>query len=230
MKQIIKTFLVSIAAMFSIAAIAQASAIDTQISIGYGVGAKLVGDGTEFPAAYLPISMAITYEDSLFGLNKYTAGVVFQHGIISYADEASAYAGQNVLAGIRAGLNLIEFRETFVQITADYLPYNDMQVTSDTTAKVNGNSYSHSSLTTYSGTGATDIRVGYISEITDGQFTKKERLRYGVFVGQISQPLTDKTSTVVTSSSTLAPTESTSEEVSIAFSSPYITFMGGFSF
>lgn len=216
--------------MSSIVASAQTSAIDTQVSIGYGVGAKLVDGSTEFPAAYAPISMAITYEDSIYRLNKYTAGIVFQHGIISYSDEASAYEGQNVLAGIRAGLNLIEFKETFIQITADYLPYNNMQVTSDTTAKVNVKSYSHSSLTAYTGTGATDIRVGYISEITDGQFTKKERLRYGVFVGQISQTLTDKTSTVVTSSSTLAPTGSISEEVSIAFSSPYITFMGGFAF
>jgi hypothetical protein len=206
------------------------SAIDTQVAVGYGVGAKFAGGDEDIPASFVPLSIAIVYEDNFWDLNKYTAGIVFQHGLVSYAEQASSYEGQNVLAGVRLGFNLLETKKSFYQISADYMPYNEMSVTSDTTAKVNGSVYNHSSLTTYTGSGATEIRFGWVTEITDGQFTKDERLRYGLYVGQISQSLTSKSTTVVTSSSTLAPTGTTDEDVTMTFSSAVVTFIGSFAF
>jgi hypothetical protein len=208
---------------------ALAGDLEMQFNMGYGYGAKLEAENS-INVSNIPLGLGMVYEDSLFGYVDYGAGAVFQHAMVSYKDEGSSYEGQNVLMGARVEWQLYKGGNTIIRLGGDYFVYNTLNVTTDSQSTVNSNSFKHSALTTYSGSGATEVFASYVREVTSGQFNKRERLRYGVRIGQFTQPISKKVVVVDTSNPDLDPRTRTETTVDYSLSSLNITLTSGFAF
>lgn len=205
------------------------SFIETQFSVGYGYDTT-IKTTDDIKAFLLPLTMALSYENNFWNLNRYQIGAVFQHGIIAFSDKDTAYEGQNVLAGARLAFNLLEFEEKFYQITVDYMPYANLTVSSDSESTVNEGKYRHSSLTEYSKGAAMEVRFGYTNETISGQFSRQERLRFGFYIGYLNQTFKKKSVIVVTSNSELAPSTESEFDIDGSLKATTLNFMSAFAF
>lgn len=202
---------------------------DMRATTGYTVTGTFQGNETTKVSGY-PLSLGLFYESKFFGSIMGMAGAVFQHQIISYKEEGSKFSGTNVLAGATAGLTLKKLTSSLIRTELTFFPYTELVVTSDTDGDVNGVSYKHSSLTTYSGPYAYELKLAYLVEKTSGQFNKHERLRYGFFLSQQSQKINKEQIKVATSNSDIAPRGTTTREVDYALTTTNVGFLVGFAF
>src|SRR5262249_24570896 len=146
-------------------AVARPALADVEIrsSLGYAVAGTIQTHETAKVSAY-PISLALQYESKFFNSVEAMFGAVFQHQILSYKEEGSKFSGTNVLAGVSTGFNVKRFASSLARLELVAYPYTALSVTSDTDGDVNGVSYKHSSLTTYSGPYAYEAKLVYLVE------------------------------------------------------------------
>ena len=204
--------------------------VGVEAGVSYSVAGTMKTTET-VKASGTPISFAVNYEGKLFKACCYTLGSMMQHQILGYDEkEGSQFRGSNLLVGGTAGWQLLHFSKSFLRLEAAYYPYAVVSMTSDTTSKVNGNEYNHSTLSTMSGAGATEVRVSYLVESREGQFNKYERLRYGVVLTQLSQKMTKEKIKIVTSNPDIAPRGEVDNDVDFALALTSVGFLVGFIF
>lgn len=203
--------------------------VEMRSGVGYTVAGKIETHASAKVFAY-PISLALQYESRFFGSVDGMIGAVFQHQILSYSEEGSNFTGTNLLVGVSGGMNVKKFTKGFLRTELTAYPYSSLTVNSDTDGEVNGASYKHSSLTTYSGPYAYEAKVAYLIEKTDGQFNKHERLRYGFYLSQVGQKIVKEEIKVATSNSDIAPRGTTTRSVDYSLSLTSIGFVVGFCF
>jgi hypothetical protein len=204
--------------------------VDIQAGVGYAVTGSIRTTETA-KVSGTPMSFAAGYEGNLFKIGRYNVAGIMQHQVIGYDEkEGSQFRGSNLLMGGALGWQLLTFGKSFVRVEGAYYPYAVLSMTSETTSTVNGQEYGHSTLTTLTGTGATEVRVSYMSETKEGQFNKYERLRYGVFVTQLTQAMKKEKIKIVTSNPDLAPRGEVENDVSYALSMTSAGFLVGFAF
>lgn len=202
---------------------------DMRSSVGYAVAGTMQTKEAAKVSAY-PIALALQYESKFFNAIEAIVGAVFQHQILSYQEEGSKFSGTNLLIGASGGFNVKKFASSLLRTEVVLYPYTSLTVTSDTDGSVNGVSYKHSSLTTYSGPYAYEAKIAYLIEKKDGQFNKHERLRYGFYLSQVGQKITKEVIKVATSNSDIAPRGTTTREVDYSLTLTSLGFLVGFAF
>jgi len=203
--------------------------VEVRTSVGESAVGNLKAD-VPLRVQSTPISLALSLEKSAGFLAHCNLGGVFQHQIIAYQEDGSTYSGTNLLIGPTVGLSLINFDASFLRIEGVYYPYNVMTLSSNTSAAVNNQVYSHSTLTTFQGPGAEEVKVVYMIEKTDGQYNKHERLRYGLQLTELQQPIKKAQIKVASSNPSLQPISSTDHDVNYSLSLTTIAFIMGFAF
>jgi hypothetical protein len=206
-----------------------AADVEFQTSFGYSILGKLDA-GTEASVQAIPISLSLNYERKFFTLSRFMAGVVLQHQFISYQQDGAEFTGSNFLAGCGLGWNIMNFKNSFVRFEGYYYPYSVMTVTSETKATLNDETYSHSTLTTFTGSGTTEMRVAFVSEKRGGQFNRYERLRYGVYISQMMQSIAKSEVKIATSDQDLAPSNVVTKNVDYSLNLTSVGLSVGFAF
>jgi hypothetical protein len=199
-----------------------------QASGGGGVG-LLQTSRTASVRAY-PVQVALQYEGSLFGITRYVLSGVIQHQTVTYEVEGSAYDGTNLLTGGSFGLNLLELKSSFLRLEGTYYPQSELTFTSETSARVNETTYKHSVLTVYTGSGAAEASLAYLIEVTDGQFDKYQRARWGFAFAYLTQPIDKMETTVATSNSNLSPRARDAGPVTYSYSLAAFRLLVAFAF
>lgn len=202
--------------------------MEVRSSFGYGVLGRFQG-ASDVAVQSNPISLALNFETKYFG-PVLMIGSVFQHHMVSYSDDGVTHSGTNLLAGVVMGFNVRKTETRAVRIEGAYYPYNELTLSSDSRGTVNEESFLHSSLSTYKGPGAMDVRIVYLWELAKGQFNPRERLRYGIALTQFIQPLNQWEVTTATSNSDLAPEKKTKADVDYTLSVTSLDFQVGFVF
>jgi hypothetical protein len=203
--------------------------VEMRSSVGSAVTGQIQTQTTAKVSAY-PLALALQYEGKFFGALDAMVGLTFQHQMLSYKEEGATFSGTNLLVGPTTGLTIKRFASSLLRTELGFYPYSSLVVTSDTEGEVNGESYKHSSLTTYSGPYAYEAKIAYLIEKKDGQFNKRERLRYGFYVAQIGQKVTKEVVKVATSNSDIAPRTTTTRAVDYSLSLTAVGFCIGFAF
>ena len=203
--------------------------IDMQAGVGYSALGTLDAE-PECNVKATPLTLGVNFEGKINKQNRYMLGVAFQHQFISYVQDSGNFSGSNLLVGVGLGWNLMNLQSGFVRLEGFYYPYNILTVTSESKATVNDVEYSHSTLTTLTGPGATEVRLAYIIEQKGGQFNKYERLRYGLLISQLMQPFTKSEVRIATSNSAITPRTKVKTEIEQTLTLTSVFLVAGFAF
>jgi len=190
---------------------------DVELRSGIGVGLASTWKGEDsVKASTTPIMLAMNVEKKV-GNGWLTYGGVFHHQIISFKQQGAAFAGTNILMGPIFGYDLKREGLNIVRMEVGYYPYNVLTLASETTAAVNDRRYDHSTLYTYSGSGAYEFKFAMMRENRD--FSSRERLRYGLFASELIQPISKSEVHIATSNSDIAPRKKLKSKVKYQLSS-----------
>lgn len=193
---------------------------------GYGIGKITTTKENSITSTPFGISLNLEFSSAV----PVHVGLSFYHSLVRYVEDATVYQGTNVLSGINTGFQLLQLGGKFLQIKGEYLPNNSMQVKSTTSTTVNGESFKHSSLITYTGPGAITAGFLYVTEKTDGQFNKNERLRYGWGLSSLTQTIDKRTIQIATNDLERTPATKTRDSVDYKIQIIYLELFLGLTF
>jgi hypothetical protein len=205
-----------------------AMAVDYAITgfAGYGLGilqteTSSQGSGAVYGGRFDVLFPFHGSSQLMLGLNgSYAQLSIYDAGVASTA----SFFGPGVTTGIVFGMT------SKFEISGTYILDPQTVVGNSTIASINGETYKHSTVILLDSASAFEARVGYISEVTTGQFTKHERMRVGFLLNYTSQAITNRTIKVGTNDATVGPTQTISETVDFSLSLYSLQLMLGMGF
>jgi hypothetical protein len=220
----------ALAILPALALLATPARADVSIHAGLGYGTGSFKTDKTLPAQTTAISLEVAREGKVLFFSNLRLLGVFEHHFVSYQEDGNKYDGIDVLGGVGLGFRVFKTARGELDLGGAYLPYNTMAVVSDTSGEVNGQTFRHSTLTTYTSTAATEASLQYVYETGEGQFNRHERLRYGVRLSSLIQPISERQIKISTSNKDLVPKQTVKEEVEYQLNFLLLHFFVGYIF
>lgn len=197
---------------------------DVALHAGFGYGRGTLQAGDALPVQSTPVILEVSREGAV------QVSGVFQHHFMSYQQDGSKFDGIDVLAGGALGVKVFRGVKSDVRVRAGYYPSATMVMASDTSGTVNDETFRHSTLTTFKSSAAVEGSLIYVYELKEGQFNRRERLRYGASLNYLSQSLTARTIKIATSNADLVPRQIVKEAVNYKLTIFSLGLMVGYAF
>ena len=201
--------------------------IGVNIAAGYSVTGTLAAREA-FAVAITPASVGVdvylrlgSYVGLALGGVSHVTRLSFQDNGLAYAGSYSAFGGSGSALFFLGSNYQLEFH-------GEYLAGGVLSAKAVTKSVINGESFEHSTLRTYTGPGGILGRVAWVKEKTDGQLSRSERMRMGIALDVLQQSLSSEALSINTSNPSVGPKEQRTRAVGYSFTYTAVMVIVGF--